>query len=163
MLNVLLWYVLVNRLSQVNISMQSYLGKYLVYAGLCTEMNYKIKFPFMWSMGFTCEMFSGRFQMCFFFFFFQMCLWTWKNDLRTWKYKLLGIYTQDLHPHKQTAKPTPKKRTTFILCINSSVESFNEEFFTKSKLHDHFVDFNFFQKEVLKLQNQILKKKGILM
>lgn len=97
------------------------------------------------------------------FFFFQMCLWTWKNDLRTWKYKLLGIYTQDRHPHKQTAKPTPKKRTTFILCINSSVESFKEEFFTKSKLDDHFVDFNFFQKEVLKLQNLTWKKKGILM
>lgn len=153
MLNVLLWYVLVNRLSQVNISMQSYLGKYLVYAGLCTEMNYKIKFPFMWSIGFTCKMFSGRFQMCF-FFFCQMCLWTWKNDLRTWKYKLLGIYTQDRHPHKQTAKPQPKNEPP-LLCINSSVESFKEEFFTKSKLHDHFVDFNFFQKEVLKLQNQI--------
>lgn len=91
----------------------------------------------------------------FLFFFFQMCLWTWKNDLRTWKYKLLGIYTQDRHPHKQTAKPPPKKNEPPLLCINSSVESFNEEFFTKSKLHDHFVDFNFFQKEVLKLQNQI--------
>lgn len=155
MLNVLLWYVLVNRLSQVNISMQSYLGKYLVYAGLCTEMNYKNQIPIHVVNGvFTCEMFSGRFQMCF-FFFFQMCLWTWKNDLRTWKYKLLGIYTQDRHPHKQTAKPPPKKNEPPLLCINSSVESFNEEFFTKSKLHDHFVDFNFFQKEVLKLQNQI--------
>lgn len=90
----------------------------------------------------------------FLFFFFQMCLWTWKNDLRTWKYKLLGIYTQDCHPHKQTAKPQPKNEPP-LLCINSSVESFKEEFFTKSKLHDHFVDFNFFQKEVLKLQNQI--------
>lgn len=91
----------------------------------------------------------------FLFFFFQMCLWTWKNDLRTWKYKLLGIYTQDRHPYKQTAKPTAKKNEPPLLCINSSVESFNEEFFTKSKLHDHFVDFIFFQKEVLKLQNQI--------
>lgn len=95
---------------------------------------------------------------CVSFFFCQMCLWTWKNDLRTWKYKLLGIYTQDCHPHKQTAKPQPKNEPP-LLCINSSVESFNEEFFTKSKLHDHFVDFIFFQKGVLKLQNQILKKK----
>lgn len=154
MLNVLLWYVLVNRLSQVNISMQSYLGKYLVYAGLCTEMNYKIKFPFMWSMGFLLVKCSQEDFKCVSFFFCQMCLWTWKNDLRTWKYKLLGIYTQDCHPHKQTAKPQPKNEPP-LLCINSSVESFNEEFFTKSKLHDHFVDFIFFQKEVLKLQNQI--------
>lgn len=68
----------------------------------------------------------------FLFFFFQMCLWTWKNDLRTWKYKLLGIYTQDYHPHKQTAKFPPKTKPP-LLCINSTVESFNEEFFRQIK------------------------------
>lgn len=70
MLNVLLWYVLVNRLSQVNISMQSYLGKYqYVYAGLCTEMNYKIKFPFMWSKGFLLVKCSQEDFRCVSFFF----------------------------------------------------------------------------------------------
>lgn len=67
-----------------------------------------------------------------FLFFFQMCLRTWKNDLRTWKYKLLGIYTQDYHPHKQTAKFPPKTKPP-LLCINSTVESFNEEFFRQIK------------------------------
>lgn len=95
---------------------------------------------------------------CVSFFFCQMCLWTWKNDLRTWKYKLLGIYTQDCHPHKQTAKPQPKNEPP-LLCINSSVESFNEEFFTKSKLHDHFVDFIFFPERGFKTSKSDLKKK----
>lgn len=162
MLNVLLWYVLVNRLSQVNISMLSYLGKYLVYAGLCTEMNYKIKFPFMWSMGFTCKMFSGRFQMCFFFFLPDVFV-----NLKKWLEDVKIQAPGNIHPRPpstQTNSQTyTKKNEPPLLCINSSVESFKEEFFTKSKLHDHFVDFNFFQKEVLKLQNQILKKKGILM
>lgn len=67
--------VVVNRLSQVNISMQSYLGKYqYVYTGLCTEMNYKIKFPFMWSMGFLLVKCSQEDFKCVSFFFFQMCL-----------------------------------------------------------------------------------------
>lgn len=155
MLNVLLWYVLVNRLSQVNISMQSYLGKYqYVYAGLCTEMNYKIKFPFMWSMGFTCEMFSGRFQMRF-SSFFSRCVcepekMTWgRENTSSWE------YTPKTAIHTNKQPNLHRKNETPLLCINSSVESFNEEFFTKSKLHDHFVTFNFFQKEVLKLQNQI--------
>lgn len=155
MLNVLLWYVLVNRLSQVNISMQSYLGKYLVYAGLCTEMNYKIKFPFMWSMGFLLVKYSQEDFKCVSFFFFQMCLWTWKKWLEDVKIQAPG----NIHPRPpsiQTNSQTyTEKNEPPLLCINSSVESFNEEFFTKSKLHDHFVDFNFFQKEVLKLQNQI--------
>lgn len=131
------------------------LGNILYMQGYARKWTTKIKFPFMWSMGFLLVKCSQEDFKCVSFFFFQMCLWTWKNDLRTWKYKLLGIYTQDRHPHKQTAKPPPKKNEPPLLCINSSVESFNEEFFTKSKLHDHFVDFNFFQKEVLKLQNQI--------
>lgn len=154
MLNVLLWYVLVNRLSQVNISMQSYLGE---ISCICRVMHgnelqnqipiHVVNGVYLWNV-------LRKISNVFLFFFFQMCLWTWKNDLRTWKYKLLGIYTQDCHPHKQTAKPQPKNEPP-LLCINSSVESFNEEFFTKSKLHDHFVDFIFFQKGVLKLQNQI--------
>lgn len=130
------------------------LGNILYNAGLCTEMNYKIKFPFMWSMGFTCEMFSGRFQMCF-FFFFSRCVcepekMTWgRENTSSWEY----TPKTPIHTNKQPN--LHRKNETPLLCINSSVESFNEEFFTKSKLHDHFVTFNFFQKEVLKLQNQI--------
>lgn len=163
MLNVLLWYVLVNRLSQVNISMQSYLGKYLVYAGLCTEMNYKIKFPFMWSMGFLLVKYSQEDFKCVSFFFFSDVFVNLKKWLEDVKIQAPG----NIHPRPpstQTNSQTyTEKNEPPLLCINSSVESFKEEFFTKSKLHDHFVDFNFFQKEVLKLQNQILKKKGILM
>lgn len=130
------------------------LGNILYNAGLCTEMNYKIKFPFMWSMGFTCEMFSGRFQMCF-FFFFSRCVcepekMTWgRENTSSWE------YTPKTAIHTNKQPNLHRKNETPLLCINSSVESFNEEFFTKSKLHDHFVTFNFFQKEVLKLQNQI--------
>lgn len=130
------------------------LGNILYNAGLCTEMNYKIKFPFMWSMGFTCEMFSGRFQMCF-FFFFSRCVcepekMTWgRENTSSWE------YTPKTAIHTNKQPNLHRKNETPLLCINSSVESFNEEFFTKSKLHDHFVDFIFFQKGVLKLQNQI--------
>lgn len=154
MLNVLLWYVLVNRLSQVNISMQSYLGKYLVYAGLCTEMNYKIKFPFMWSMGFLLVKCSQEDFKCV-SFFFSRCVcepekMTWgRENTSSWE------YTPKTAIHTNKQPKLHRKNEPPLLCINSSVESFNEEFFTKSKLHDHFIDFNFFQKEVLKLQNQI--------
>lgn len=100
---------------------------------------------------------------CVSFFFFPDVFVNLKKWLEDVKIQAPG----NIHPRPpstQTNSQTyTEKNEPPLLCINSSVESFNEEFFTKSKLHDHFVDFNFFQKEVLKLQNQIFKKKGILM
>lgn len=75
---------------------------------------------------------------------------TWgRENTSSWE------YTPKTAIHTNKQPNLNRKNEPPLLCINSSVESFKEEFFTKSKLHDHFVDFIFFQKEVLKLQNQI--------
>lgn len=91
----------------------------------------------------------------FLFFFFPDVFVNLKKWLEDVKIQAPG----NIHPRPpsiQTNSQTyTEKNEPPLLCINSSVESFKEEFFTKSKLHDHFVDFNFFQKELLKLQNQI--------
>lgn len=90
-----------------------------------------------------------------FLFFFSRCVcepekMTWgRENTSSWE------YTPKTAIHTNKQPNLHRKNEPPLLCINSSVESFKEEFFTKSKLHDHFVDFNFFQKEVLKLQNQI--------
>lgn len=154
MLNVLLWYVLVNRLSQVNISMQSYLGE---ISCICRVMHgnelqnqipiHVVNGVYLWNV-------LRKISNVFLFFFPDVFV-----NLKKWLEDVKIQAPGNIHPRPpstQTNSQTyTEKNEPPLLCINSSVESFKEEFFTKSKLHDHFVDFNFFQKEVLKLQNQI--------